>query len=107
MAESEHREGPHAYVVPPSRIGAKSGLTYGVRTPHPFDFSVTQVSFVVRDLDASIEAYRSAFGWGPFNVFDMGKDRKMFVVTQLNEEVEDPTPNDVYSIGVRELSSAC
>ncbi len=30
----------------------------------------------------------------------MRKDRKMFVVTQLNEEVEDPTPDDVYSIGV-------
>ena len=58
-------------VVPASRIGALSGLVYGVETPHPFDFSVTQVSFVVRDLDATIEAYRHAFGWGPFNVFDM------------------------------------
>jgi len=58
-------------VVAPSRIGALSGLMYGIETPHPFDFSITQFSFVVRDLDATIEAYKKAFGWGPFNVFDM------------------------------------
>ena len=28
------------------------------------------------------------------------KDRKMFVVTQLNEEVENPAPDDMFSIGV-------
>ncbi len=69
MSEAEKQA--HPYVVPPSRIGAKSGLTYGIATPHPFDFSVTQVSFVVRDLEKTIESYKMAFGWGPFNVFDM------------------------------------
>jgi methylmalonyl-CoA/ethylmalonyl-CoA epimerase len=58
-------------VVAPSRIGALSGLTYGIATPHPFDFTVTQISFVVRDLDATIAAYKNLLGWGPFNVFDM------------------------------------
>ena len=30
----------------------------------------------------------------------LSKDRTLFVVTQTNEEVEDPGPDDVYSIGV-------
>jgi ATP-dependent Lon protease len=30
----------------------------------------------------------------------MSKDRMLFVVTQKNEEVEDPGPDDVYTIGV-------
>jgi hypothetical protein len=68
---SEPEQHAHPYVVPPSRVGAKSGLTYGIATPHPFDFSVTQISFVVRDLEKTIESYKMAFGWGPFNIFDM------------------------------------
>ena len=57
--------------APGSRIGPISGLTYGIPTPHPFDFSITQISYVVRDVDATIEAYRKLLGWGPFDVFDM------------------------------------
>lgn len=30
----------------------------------------------------------------------MSKDRAMFVVTQLDEDLEEPGPNDVYSVGV-------
>ncbi|HEV2580108.1 MAG TPA: endopeptidase La [Ktedonobacteraceae bacterium] len=40
--------------------------------------------------EASIKAIESA----------MGRDRRLFVVTQRNEEVEDPGPEDVYAIGV-------
>src|SRR5436305_1126824 len=32
--------------------------------------------------------------------YAMSRDRLMFVVTQTNEEMEDPGPDDVYSIGV-------
>ena len=70
-SQTQVQVGAHPYVVPPPRVGARSGLLYGVATPHPFDFTVTQISFVVNDLDSTIKAYRSAFGWGPFNVFDM------------------------------------
>jgi ATP-dependent Lon protease len=40
--------------------------------------------------DASIKAIESA----------LSRDRTLFVVTQKNEEVEDPGPEDVYSVGV-------
>jgi len=48
-------------VVAPSRIGALSGLTYGIETPHPFDFSITQFSFVVRDLNIGFTAIAGSF----------------------------------------------
>jgi ATP-dependent Lon protease len=40
--------------------------------------------------EASIKAIEAA----------MGRDRTLFVVTQKNEEVEDPGPEDVYFVGV-------
>src|SRR5579864_8258325 len=40
--------------------------------------------------EASIKAIESA----------MGRDRMLFVVTQKNEDVEDPGPEDVYAVGV-------
>src|SRR5579859_4341912 len=33
----------------------------------------------------------------------MSRDRTLFVVTQTNEEVEDPGPDDVYTIGVEAM----
>src|SRR5712692_7889527 len=30
----------------------------------------------------------------------MSKDRTLFVVTQINEELEDPGPDDLYTVGV-------
>ena len=40
--------------------------------------------------EASIKAIEAA----------LGRDRTLFVVTQMNEEVEDPGPEDLYSVGV-------
>ena len=38
------------------------------------DYRITQVSLVVRDLDASMRAYHEAFGWGPWKVFESDGD---------------------------------
>ena len=37
--------------------------------PAGLDYRITQVSLVVRDLDAKLRAYHEAFGWGPWKVF--------------------------------------
>ena len=34
------------------------------------NYRITQVSLVVRDIDATMAAYREAFGWGPWRVYD-------------------------------------
>ncbi len=34
------------------------------------EFAITQVSVVVRDLDATMRAYHEAFGWGPWKIFE-------------------------------------
>ena len=39
--------------------------TYGGLT-----YRITQVSLVVRDIDATMAAYHEAFGWGPWKVYD-------------------------------------
>lgn len=37
--------------------------------PASLDYRITQVSLVVRDLDAKLRAYHEAFGWGPWKVY--------------------------------------
>lgn len=44
--------------------------------PAGVDFGITQVSIVVRDLDAGLAAYHRAFGWGPWSVYDGGALRE-------------------------------
>ncbi|MEU6646720.1 VOC family protein [Saccharomonospora sp. NPDC046836] len=39
-------------------------------TPDRSAMSVVQVAIVVRDLEATIRAYRRALGWGPWRVYD-------------------------------------
>jgi hypothetical protein len=34
------------------------------------NYRITQVSLVVRDIDATMAAYHEAFGWGPWKVYD-------------------------------------
>jgi hypothetical protein len=48
----------------------RSGIQLGRALPRPFDFSITSISFVVRDLQSTISAYERLFGRGPFTVFD-------------------------------------
>jgi predicted enzyme related to lactoylglutathione lyase len=38
------------------------------------EYGITQVSVVVRDLDATMKAYHEAFGWGPWKVFQSDGD---------------------------------
>jgi len=39
-------------------------------SPTGLDYGITQISLVVRDLDATMEQYHAAFGWGPWRVFE-------------------------------------
>jgi hypothetical protein len=50
--------------------------TEGVRGPQPLPFfkeGVAQVGFVVKDLEASVEAYHRLFGIGPWDFYTYGK----------------------------------
>lgn len=38
--------------------------------PATLNYGITQVSVVVRDLDARMRAYHEAFGWGPWKIFE-------------------------------------
>jgi hypothetical protein len=38
------------------------------------EYSITQVSIVVRDLEARMKAYHEAFGWGPWKIFQSDGD---------------------------------
>jgi predicted enzyme related to lactoylglutathione lyase len=38
--------------------------------PEQLDYTITQVSVVVRDLDAKVKAYHEAFGWGPWKIYE-------------------------------------
>jgi methylmalonyl-CoA/ethylmalonyl-CoA epimerase len=38
------------------------------------EYEITQISVVVRDLQARMEAYHEAFGWGPWKVFEADGD---------------------------------
>ena len=53
-----------AYEYPAPDAGWVESPAFGVRLP------LTQVSVVVRDLDDKVAAYRDAFGWRPWRVFD-------------------------------------
>lgn len=38
--------------------------------PEGLDYEINQIAIVVRDLDARMEAYHEAFGWGPWEVYE-------------------------------------
>jgi hypothetical protein len=56
-----------AYVYP----DPKTPMAGKPATP---DCEITQVTVVVRDLDARVQAYHEAFGWGPWNIFESDVD---------------------------------
>lgn len=51
-----------AYVYP--QPGAETA-----RPPGAPDYRITQISVVVRDLEAKMKAYHEAFGWGPWKIY--------------------------------------
>ncbi len=42
-----------------------------VNEPRNDGHRITQIGFVVDDLEGSVEAYRKTFGWGPWRVYDL------------------------------------
>lgn len=42
--------------------------------PGELEYGITQISVVVRDLPAKLEAYHEAFGWGPWKIFEADGD---------------------------------
>jgi hypothetical protein len=54
-----------AYVYPDAEAAA------GTSTP---SCEITQLTVVVRDLDARLRAYHEAFGWGPWKIFEARGD---------------------------------
>jgi methylmalonyl-CoA/ethylmalonyl-CoA epimerase len=55
--------------VKPARIHPHPGAEPGPAPLTGLSLPITQVSLVVRDLDARVAAYRQAFGWGPWRVY--------------------------------------
>ena len=56
--------------VGPARVYPRPGATPGPAPLTGLVSPITQVSLVVRDLDARVAAYQEAFGWGPWTRFD-------------------------------------
>ena len=42
--------------------------------PNGLEYGITQISVVVRDLEARMKAYHEAFGWGPWKIYDPDGD---------------------------------
>ena len=38
--------------------------------PPPAPMPISQIAFLVRDLDAALECYHRALGWGPWNIYE-------------------------------------
>ena len=60
--------------------------------PAALDYGITQISVVVRDLDARMRAYHEAFGWGPWKIFE--SDGK----TVMHDCELDGQPVDYFNI---------
>jgi hypothetical protein len=56
--------------VGPARIYPRRDALPGPSPDSGIEYRITQVTLVVRDLDAKIANYHRGFGWGPWRVFD-------------------------------------
>jgi catechol 2,3-dioxygenase-like lactoylglutathione lyase family enzyme len=56
--------------VRPAQVYPSEGAVFGPSPTTGLTCPITQVSIVVRDLDARLAAYEEAFGWGPWRRFD-------------------------------------
>jgi methylmalonyl-CoA/ethylmalonyl-CoA epimerase len=59
--------------VKPAKIYPRPDATFGPSPMSGLTYPITQVSVVVRDLDAKLRAYHEAFGWAPWRVFGAGR----------------------------------
>jgi methylmalonyl-CoA/ethylmalonyl-CoA epimerase len=56
--------------VKPAQVYPRPGAEPGPSQVSGITYPITQISLTVRDLEAKMRAYRDAFGWGPWEVFD-------------------------------------
>ncbi len=56
--------------VKPASVYPHPGAVAGPSPMTGLTYPITQVSLTVRDLEACLRAYREAFGWGPWRVFE-------------------------------------
>jgi catechol 2,3-dioxygenase-like lactoylglutathione lyase family enzyme len=56
--------------VRPAQVYPSEDAVFGPSPTTGLVSPITQVSLVVRDLDAKVAAYEEAFGWGPWRRFD-------------------------------------
>ncbi len=61
--------------VRPAQVYPSEDAVFGPSPTTGLTCPITQVSIVVRDLDARLAAYEEAFGWGPWRRFD-GRARR-------------------------------
>jgi methylmalonyl-CoA/ethylmalonyl-CoA epimerase len=58
--------------VKPAKVHPYEGAQPGPSPMSGLTYPITQVSLVSDDLEARVEAYREAFGWGPWKVYEPG-----------------------------------
>ena len=56
--------------VKPAQVYPHPGAEPGPSPVSGITYPITQVSVTVRDLEAKMQAYHKAFGWGPWKIFD-------------------------------------
>lgn len=56
--------------VKPAKVHPHEGAKPGPSPMSGLTYPITQVSLVTRDLEARVRAYREAFGWGPWKLFE-------------------------------------
>jgi hypothetical protein len=56
--------------VKPARVHPHEGAEWVPSPASGLRYRISQVTLVARDLDAKVEAYHRAFGWGPWRVFE-------------------------------------
>ena len=76
--------------VRPARIHPSPDALPGPSPATGLDCPLTQVSIVVRDLDARLRAWHGAFGWGPWQVFDSTATSGLLRDCRLGDRSVDP-----------------
>jgi methylmalonyl-CoA/ethylmalonyl-CoA epimerase len=71
--------------VRPAKVFPAEGAKPGPSPATGLDCPLTQVTIVVRDLDAKLATWREAFGWGPWRVFDSTGTRGLLADCRLGD----------------------
>jgi len=76
--------------VRPARIFPSPDAPSGPSPATGLACPLTQVSIVVRDLDARLRAWHEAFGWGPWRMYDSATTSGLLRDCRLRGRVVDP-----------------